>query len=142
MEGAALRIGIIIVGVVLIAVSVWMNSFKKLVVNHAVIWAFAGAIMVLVGAVPVFSGWMSRLAPGTGLAFFCMVILALVVEMQNSVAISQMTMKNRELAMHVALLNQENERIMEELEEMRRAEDDAYEKDRGYEASEGFGTEG
>ena len=131
MEGTALRIGIIIVGVALIAVSVWLNSFKKLVVNHAVIW---------VG--PAFSGWMSRLAPGTGLAFFCMVILALVAEMQNSVAISQMTMKNRELAMHVALLNQENERIMEELEEMRRAEDDTYEKDGCYETSEGFGTEG
>ncbi len=129
MEGTALRIGIVIVGVLLIVVSVWMNSFKKLVVNHAVIWALAGVIMVLVGAVRVFSGWMYLLAPGTGLAFFCMVIVAVVAEIQNSVAISQMTMKNRELAMHVALLNQENERIMEELEEIRRMEEDECEKD-------------
>ena len=129
MEGSVIRIGAIIVGIMLIAVSVWMNSIKRLAVNHAVIWGLAGAMLVLVGAVPIFSSWTNLLAPGTGLAFFGMGILALVGELQNSVSISQIVMKNRELAIHVALLNQENERMMEELEEMRQEERDAWEKD-------------
>lgn len=128
MESGAIRIGIVVVGIMLIVVSVWMNSFKKLAVNHAVIWGLVGGMMVLVGAIPVFSNWTKLLGPGTGLAFFCIGILILAAELQNSVAISQLVMKNRELAMHVALLNQENERMMDELEEMRQAEEDAYEK--------------
>ena len=129
MEGSVIKIGAIIVGIMLIAVSVWMNSIKKLAVNHAVIWGLVGTMLVLMGAVPIFSSWTNLLAPGTGLAFFGMGVLALVGELQNSVSISQIVMKNRELAIHVALLNQENERMMEELEEMRQEERDAWEKD-------------
>ena len=129
MEGSVIRIGAIIVGIMLIAVSVWMNSIKRLAVNHAVIWGLVGTMLVLMGAVPIFSSWTNLLAPGTGLAFFGMGVLALVGELQNSVSISQIVMKNRELAMHVALLNKEYERMMEELEEMRQEERDAWEKD-------------
>ena len=65
------------------------------------------------------------LAPGTGLAFFCVGALILFTEVQNSLVISQLNMKNRELAMQVAMLNQESERMMHELEELTRQQEEA-----------------
>ena len=42
--------------------------------------------------------------------------------------ISQLNLKNRELAMQVSLLNQESERMMLELEELVREQEEAYAK--------------
>ena len=69
------------------------------------------------------------LAPGTGLALFCVGILVVFTELQNSLVISQLNVKNRELAMQVALINQESERIMAMLEELEKVQEDAYEED-------------
>lgn len=129
MESGVVRIGMICVGVILIAVSVRLNSVKRLVVNHAVIWGLIGGLTIVTGAVPVLSGWIKLLAPGTIIVFFCAAILVLIAEFQNSLAISQLTLKNRELAMHVALLNQECERLMDKMEEMEQSAEDTYEKD-------------
>lgn len=129
MEGNIIRLGIALVGIILIIVSVRMNSVKKLAVNHAVVWGLVGVLMILVGAIPVFSSWTELLAPGTSLVFFAVVILILFVEIQNSAAISRLTIKNRELAMQVALLNQESEHMMEALDEIKLEEEDSYEKD-------------
>lgn len=129
MESDIIRIGIFVSGAVLIFISVWLNSLKKLTVNYAVIWGLAGILMILVGAIPVFSSWTKFLAPGTGLAFFCVAILVVFAEVHNSLVISQLTMKNRELAMQLALLNQESERMLAEVEELNRMQEDAYEED-------------
>ena len=93
--------------------------------NYAVIWGIAGVLMVLMGAIPFFSSWTRLLAPGTGLALFCVGILVVFTELQNSLVISQLNMKNRELAMQVAMLNQESERMMHELEELTRQQEEA-----------------
>ncbi len=106
----------------------WTHSFKKLAVNYAVIWGLLGVLMVLMGAIPILSEWTHMLAPGTGLAFFCVGALILFTEVQNSLVISQLNMKNRELAMQVAMLNQESERMMHELEELIQEQEEAYEK--------------
>lgn len=128
MGGSIMRIGITIVGVVLIIVSFWKHSVKKLAVNYAVIWALLGILLVLLGSVPAFSRWTTLLSPEMRLMGFCVAVLILFTEVQSSLTISQLTFKTRELAMHVSLLNEENERIMDELREMENAEDDAYEK--------------
>ena len=129
MEVNIISVGIFVVGVLLIAISVWLNSVKRLAVNYAVIWGIAGVLMVLMGAIPFFSSWTRLLAPGTGLALFCVGILVVFTELQNSLVISQLNVKNRELAMQVALLNQESERIMAMLEELEKVQEDAYEED-------------
>lgn len=128
MNGSILRIGIAVVGVVLIIISFWKHSVKKLAVNYAVIWALLGILMVLLGTIPVFSGWTELISPELGLMGFCVGVLILFTEVQSSLTISQLTFKNRELAMHVSLLNEENERIMAEIDEIIKAEEDAYEK--------------
>ena len=77
-------------------------------------------MLVLIGIVPVFSEWTKQLATGTGLAFFCVGAIFLFEEFRTSAMISQLILKTREMAMHVALLNQENEIILKELDRLSR----------------------
>lgn len=128
MDGTIIRIGLVVGGVILIVFGFWMHSIKKLAVNYAVIWGLLGIVMILVGAIPVLSEWTNMMAPGTGLAFFCVGVLILFTEVQESLVISQLNLKNRELAMQVSLLNQESERMMLELEELAREQEEAYGK--------------
>lgn len=128
MDGTIIRIGLIAVGIILIVFGFWTHSIKKLAVNYAVIWGLLGIVMILVGAIPVLSEWTAMMAPGTGLAFFCEGALILFTEVQESLVISQLNLKNRELAMQVSLLNQESERMMLELEELVREQEEAYAK--------------
>lgn len=128
MDGTIIRIGLIAAGIILIVFGFWTHSIKKLAVNYAVIWWLLGIVMILVGAIPVLSEWTAMMAPGTGLAFFCVGALILFTEVQESLVISQLNLKNRELAMQVSLLNQESERMMLELEELVREQEEAYAK--------------
>ena len=128
MDGTIIRIGLIAAGIIPIVFGFWTHSIKKLAVNYAVIWGLLGIVMILVGAIPVLSEWTAMMAPGTGLAFFCVGALILFTEVQESLVISQLNLKNRELAMQVSLLNQESERMMLELEELVREQEEAYAK--------------
>nr|WP_300839790.1 DUF2304 domain-containing protein [uncultured Acetatifactor sp.] len=128
MDGTIIRIGLIAAGIILIVFGFWTHSIKKLAVNYAVIWGLLGIVMILVGAIPVLSEWTAMMAPGTGLAFFCVGALILFTEVQESLVISQLNLKNRELAMQVSLLNRESERMMLELEELVREQEEAYAK--------------
>lgn len=118
MESSVIRIGMVCAGIVLIAVSGRMNAVKKILVNHAVIWGLIGVLLILTGIIPVLSNWTRLLAPGTVVVFFGAGILVLIALFQNSLALSQLALKNRELAMHVALLNQECEHLIKTIEEL------------------------
>lgn len=118
MDGSIMRIGIVIVGLLLIVFSFWTHSKKRLAVNYAVIWALLGLLLVLVGAVPVLSRWTTMVSPEMRLVIFCGGVLILFTEIQSSLTISQLTFKNREMAMHMALLNQESARAMEQVREL------------------------
>ena len=71
MESMIIRIGLVLVGVVIMALSFWMNSYKKITVNFAVVWEILGVLLILIGIIPVFSEWTQWVSSGTGLAFFC-----------------------------------------------------------------------
>ena len=125
MDSSAIKAGFIVIGAILIVFGFWSHSVKKLAVNYAVTWGLLGACMILMGLIPIFSTWTDKLGLGTALAFFCVGALFLVTEVQESIAISQLNQKNRELAMQVALLNQENEAIKAEMEAMAGAQGEA-----------------
>ena len=57
MESMIIRIGLVLVGVVIMALSFWMNSYKKITVNFAVVWEILGVLLILIGIIPVFSEW-------------------------------------------------------------------------------------
>lgn len=128
MDANMIRIAIGMVGILLVVISFLMHSYKKIAVNYTVIWVLLGLILFLISVVPVFSEWTKQLASGTGLAFSCVGAIFLFEEFRNSVLISQLMVKTREMAMHVALLNQENEAMMKEIDRLSRMVGDDDEK--------------
>lgn len=124
METAYLvKYGMIAVGIVIILAGFWFHSIKRMTVNFSVVWEFLGLILVLIGAIPALSAWTKLISAGTGFALFCLGTICLMGGFQFSLLVSQLTMKNQELAIQVSLLNQENERILFELEEIHNRKD-------------------
>lgn len=129
MGSTFIRLGIVSIGIVLMAVSFWMNSHQKITVNFAVVWELLGLVLLLIGAFPGLSEWTKRVGTGTSLAVFCVGAIFLFEEVRTSVILSQLMLKNRELAMQVSLLNQENEFIVKELEKTSKKLEDINEED-------------
>lgn len=132
MDNNIMRIGFILAGILLMIVSFLMHSYKKITVNYTVIWVLLGVVLCLIGVIPVFSEWTKQLASGTRLAFSCVGAMFLFEEFRNSVMISELMIKTREMAMHISLLNQENEAILKELDKLCYA-DDKENKEKGKE---------
>lgn len=114
-----MKTGLIVIGIIIMALSFVLHARRKLTVNLAVVWEFLGLALILVGAVPVFSSWCHLLAKGTVIAMFVIGTLALWGSYILCILISDLSMKNQELAMQVSLLNQENEMMLRELKKMR-----------------------
>ena len=115
---AFIKTGLIITGIVIMALTFVFHAVRKLTVTLAVVWEFLGLTAILTGAVPAFSGWCYLLARGTAVAMFTIGVLVLWGGYQLCILISSLSMKNQELAMQVSLLNQENEKILRELEKI------------------------
>lgn len=109
---------VILVGVGIMAITFVLHAEKKLTVNLAVTWELLGIAAILSGAVPKFSGWSSRLSFGSLVVLLITAFLVLWGVYQMTIQISSLIMKNQELAIQVSLLNQENERILQELENL------------------------
>lgn len=114
-----MKTGLIIVGVMIMIMSFVFHAKRKLTVNLAVVWEFLGFALILIGAVPVFSSWCHLLAKGTVIAMFVIGALALWGSYILCILISNLSMKNQELAMQVSLLNQENELMLKEIEKLK-----------------------
>ena len=114
-----MKTGLIIVGVMIMIMSFVFHAKRKLTVNLAVVWEFLGFALILIGAVPVFSSWCHLLARGTVIAMFVVGVLALWGSYILCILISNLSMKNQELAMQVSLLNQENELMLKESEKLK-----------------------
>ncbi len=117
-----MKTGLIAVGVLIMVLSFILHSKRKLTVNLAVVWEFLGAALILTGAVPVFSSWCHLLARGTVIAMFVIGALAMWGSYILCILISDLSMKNQELAMQVSLLNQENELMLHELKKLQDGE--------------------
>ena len=109
---------VILVGIGIMAITFVLHAEKKLTVNMAVTWELLGIAAILSGAVPKFSGWSSRLSFGSLVVLLITAFLVLWGVYQMTIQISSLIMKNQELAIQVSLLNQENERILQELENL------------------------
>ena len=114
-----MKTGLIIVGVMIMIMSFVFHAKRKLTVNLAVVWEFLGFALILIGAVPVFSSWCHLLAKGTVIAMFVIGALALWGSYILCILLSNLSMKNQELAMQVSLLNQENELMLKEIEKLK-----------------------
>lgn len=115
---AIVKFSVILVGIGIMAITFVLHAEKKLTVNLAVTWELLGIVAILSGAVPKFSGWSSRLSLGSLVVLLITAFLVLWGVYQMTIQISSLIMKNQELAIQVSLLNQENERILQELEKL------------------------
>mgnify|MGYP007094044178 CR=1 FL=1 len=114
---AIVKACVILMGIGIMIVTFVLHAKKKLTVNLAVTWELLG-IAAISGAVPRFSGWSSRIGLGSLVVLLITALLVLWGVYQMTIQISSLLMKNQELAILVSLLNQENERILRELEKL------------------------
>ncbi len=114
-------LGIVIVaeGIVLLCMDFGSYAYRKLTESMGLGWGCISIVLILLGAVPGLSDWCRGVPREAYAAFILISIVVLLGTFCVSCSISQLIRKNRELAMHVSLLNQENERILHDLEVLR-----------------------
>ena len=111
------RLVVVIAGICLLLLTFFMYSKRRLTDRIALGWALFSIVMVMAGAIPAWSGWSRALALSSYPMVFAMGGLVVLMIFHHSVYLSLLIMKNQELAMHVSLLNQENEETIKRLME-------------------------
>ena len=107
----------IIEGIVLLIVDFLSFVYQKITIGIGLCWGAFAIVFVLLGAVPGLSDWTGIIPKEAVPAFILISLSILICFFYLSCAVSQLLRKNQELAMHVSLLNQENEIILEKLKE-------------------------
>lgn len=117
MMANILCILVIIEGIVLLIVDFISFVYQKITVGIELCWSAFAVVLILLGIVPGLSDW-SKVVPIEVVPAFVLINLAVIFSFfYLSCAISQLLRKNQELAMHVSLINQENEIILQKLKE-------------------------
>ncbi len=118
--GAILRIVMITAGVLIFMQTILSLAKRRLKEQFCLLWGVISLLLVLAGILlrPV---TLSQYVSGTGMLLIivaggCVVCCLYFLSIQLSV----LSRKNQELAMQVSLLNQENDRILAELEELKK----------------------
>lgn len=124
METAGfLRYGVIVVGLALAAASFWTHASKRMNSDLSVAWCLLGVALVAMGIVPALCAWMYLISLWTGLVLFVIGAVFLCGIFKLSTLISQVQTQNKELAMQISLLLQENRWLRKQMEEMEEMED-------------------
>lgn len=104
-------------GIALLVVDFISFVYQKITVGIELCWSAFAVVLILLGVVPGLSDW-SKTIPLEAVPAFLLISIAIIFSFfYLSCAISQLLRKNQELAMHVSLLNQENEIILQKLKE-------------------------
>lgn len=102
----------IILGLLLFVWSFLAYAKRKMTENFGMVWGFSALCLLIIGIVLLVTG------PSPVTVFVAAAFLGVLLAFGLfglSIAVSVLIMKNQELAMHVSLLNQENESILQEL---------------------------
>ena len=103
----------VVEGIALLVVDFISFVYQKITIGIELCWSAFAVVLILLGVVPGLSNW-SRIIPIEAVPAFLLISLAIIFSFfYLSCAISQLLRKNQELAMHVSLLNQENEIILQ-----------------------------
>ena len=113
-----LRIIMVVAGCLFLILNFVTYVKKNLTEKFAWMWTFFCVVMILSGIVPGLNRWSFQFN-SWGYLVLC-IILVLIVQFIFIITkeIANLKKRNKELAMHVSLLNQENERILAELEKL------------------------
>ena len=117
--GEILRFTMIVVGVVLLLKTIFSLAKRKLKEQFCLLWGMISFLLILSGIFLKPTLWSEYISTkGTILIFIaagCVIWCLYFLSSQLSI----LSRKNQELAMQVSLLNQENERILNELDKIR-----------------------
>lgn len=119
--GSILRLVVVLTGVFLLCITISSLARRKMTESFCLTWGLISIMFILAGILLRPYG-VSRFISVTGLLLiliggFCVIFGAFFI----STKISELTRKNQELAIQVTLLNHENRRMMEQLEELTKA---------------------
>ncbi len=113
-----LRLILIIIGLLFLSADVVAFIKRRITPVVALIWMLFSAAVLLFAILPFWKRWLFMVNPEVPLPLVVLILLVLLGLFWTSIGVSKLIDRNRELAMQVALLNQENERIIEILREM------------------------
>lgn len=108
----------IVAGIIILLLSFISLVKKKMTEGIALGWAVGAVLLIVIGSFSCLSDWVSKISTThvIALVLFAAFVVGFVFKISSS--ISLLAMKNQELAMQVSLLNQENERILNEIQEL------------------------
>ena len=118
MMPLVLRIIMVVAGCLFLILNFITYVKKNLTEKFTWMWTIFCIVMILSGIVPGLNSWSFKFN-SWGYMALC-IILVLIVQFIFIITkeIANLKKRNKELAMHVSLLNQENERILAELEKL------------------------
>ena len=117
-QGNVLQIIIIITGIFLLCVTTTSLARRKMTESVCITWGLISVMIILAGILLRPVGW-SKYVSTLGMMLVLIVIFCVIyVAYFLSSKVSELSRKNQELAIQVSLLNQENERILERIEEL------------------------
>lgn len=117
-----LQAAVVMIGVLLLISDFTALVYKKITESIGLCWFFLGMVLISLGIVPGLCAWVQAVPEEAVPALLLAGAALLSVAFYLSSQVSQLARKNQELAMHVSLLNQENESILEGLKELREHE--------------------
>ncbi len=109
------RLILIVVGIVIIVVDFIMYAIKKMGESYGLLWMFIGAFTLVVGIIKRDWSAFSIIDNKLLIPAIIIILIILLLLFLMSSTISVLTRQNQELAMHVSLLNQENEVLIKKL---------------------------
>ncbi|MCI8561667.1 MAG: hypothetical protein HFH03_11195 [Dorea sp.] len=128
----------LIVGAMVELAVLWFRAEKKLTVDFAGLWGILGALLIVTGAVSSFSDWVRIFFEKPEAGLLIAGILFLSGGFFISIKLSELKMKNQELAIYVSLLLQENERIMSGSDERTKEDSICHQYDGARRGGDGF----
>lgn len=98
------RVILIAASIVVILLSFWLLSMKKMTVDFTVIWESFGLVLLFVGAVPALFCCRAVFYKERSWTLLCLGVAGVLICYQLSLIISGLMVKNQELAIEVSLL--------------------------------------
>ena len=118
MMPVILRIAVVVTGCLFLVLILVTYVKKRLTEKFTWLWTLFAVVLILSGVVPGLYDWSSTMNSSGYIAAGIIAVLVIQFIFIITKEIAELKKRNKELAMHVSLLNQENERILARLEKM------------------------
>lgn len=107
------RIVVACLGVLLLTIDFLTYCKQKIKENFAFLWGMFGVILVLISAITPLAQWSTLLSGWGYVAVLTLATVLVWLLFTMSMDVSQLALKNQELAMQVSLLNSENAKVLQ-----------------------------